>query len=119
MLLLVGAMALMFLLAPSTRYGYFIYPLALVIWLAAVVAGRRARGPGATSGPDAAPDTRAPAVGERPVQPVRPARPSTDFLHLPLNVYLLTDRWALCPVLGVYSGPRAAIKAGSTTGSRG
>jgi len=35
MLLLIGAMTLMFLLAPSTRYGYFIYPLTLVIWLLA------------------------------------------------------------------------------------
>jgi hypothetical protein len=111
MLLLVGAMALMFLLAPSTRYGYFIYPLALVIWLAAVLAGRRASGSGGTG----TPEQPAPAAGERPVQPVHRR---TNFLHLPLNVHLLTDRRGLCPVLGVYSGPRAAIKAGSTTGSR-
>lgn len=39
--LLAGAMTLMFVLAPSTRYGYFIYPLTLVIWLFAVEAGRR------------------------------------------------------------------------------
>lgn len=41
MLVLVGAMTLMFLLAPSTRYGYFIYPMTLLIWLLATVAGRR------------------------------------------------------------------------------
>lgn len=41
-LLLAGAMTLMFLLAPSTRFGYFIYPATLGIWLLAVVAGRRA-----------------------------------------------------------------------------
>lgn len=40
MLLLCAAMSLMFLLAPSTRFGYFIYPLTLVIWLAAVAAAR-------------------------------------------------------------------------------
>jgi hypothetical protein len=38
--LLAGAMTLMFLLAPSTRFGYFIYPAALAIWLVAVLAGR-------------------------------------------------------------------------------
>jgi hypothetical protein len=41
MSLLAGAMTLMFLLAPSTRYGYFIYPLTLVIWLLVAMAGRR------------------------------------------------------------------------------
>jgi hypothetical protein len=34
--LLAGAMTLMFLLAPSTRFGYFIYPATLAIWLFAV-----------------------------------------------------------------------------------
>jgi hypothetical protein len=33
-------MTLMFVLAPSTRFGYFIYPATLAIWLVAVVAGR-------------------------------------------------------------------------------
>ena len=42
-LLLAGAMTLMFVLAPSTRFGYFIYPATLAIWLLAVVAGRAAR----------------------------------------------------------------------------
>ena len=37
--LLAGAMTLMFLLAPSTRFGYFIYPATLAIWLIAVRAG--------------------------------------------------------------------------------
>ncbi len=38
--LLVWAMSLMFLLAPSTRFGYFIYPGTLALWLLAVLAGR-------------------------------------------------------------------------------
>jgi hypothetical protein len=42
--LLAGAMTLMFVLAPSTRFGYFIYPAALAIWLLAVRAGREADG---------------------------------------------------------------------------
>ena len=41
-LLLAGAMTLMFVLAPSTRFGYFIYPAGLAIWLVAVWAGRQA-----------------------------------------------------------------------------
>ncbi|HEX3513964.1 MAG TPA: glycosyltransferase 87 family protein [Trebonia sp.] len=39
--LLAGAMTLMFVLAPSTRFGYFIYPAGLAIWLLAVWVGRR------------------------------------------------------------------------------
>ena len=40
--LLAGAMTLMFVLAPSTRFGYFIYPAGLAIWLLAVWVGREA-----------------------------------------------------------------------------
>jgi len=39
--LLAGAMTLMFVLAPSTRVGYFIYPAGLAIWVLACWAGRR------------------------------------------------------------------------------
>ena len=41
-LLLAGAMTLMFVLAPSTRFGYFIYPGALAIRLLATWTGQRA-----------------------------------------------------------------------------
>jgi Glycosyltransferase family 87 len=41
-LLLAGAMTLMFILAPSTRFGYFIYPGTLVLWLIAVRSAPRA-----------------------------------------------------------------------------
>jgi hypothetical protein len=37
--LLAWAMSLMFLLAPSTRFGYFIYPGTLALWLLAITAG--------------------------------------------------------------------------------
>jgi hypothetical protein len=37
--LLVWSMSLMFLLAPSTRFGYFIYPGTLALWLLASTAG--------------------------------------------------------------------------------
>jgi hypothetical protein len=54
-LLLAGALTLMFLLAPSTRFGYLIYPETLAIWLLAVVAGRAALDEPVTPDPDAPP----------------------------------------------------------------
>jgi hypothetical protein len=39
---LVIALSAMFVLAPSTRFGYFIYPAALVLWLLVAQAGRKA-----------------------------------------------------------------------------
>jgi hypothetical protein len=54
-MLLAGAMTLMFALAPSTRFGYLIYPATLVIWLLAVVAGRAAPAEPVTPGLGALP----------------------------------------------------------------
>jgi hypothetical protein len=42
---LVIGLSAMFVLAPSTRFGYFIYPAALVLWLLVSQAGRRSAGP--------------------------------------------------------------------------
>jgi hypothetical protein len=39
---LVVALTLMFLIAPSTRFGYFIYPASLLIWVLVCRAGRAA-----------------------------------------------------------------------------
>ena len=49
---LVIGLTLMFLLAPATRFGYFIYPAALVIWLQVSLATRK---PPETSPDDAEP----------------------------------------------------------------
>jgi hypothetical protein len=38
---LVLGLSAMFVLAPSTRFGYFIYPAAMVLWLLASQAGRK------------------------------------------------------------------------------
>jgi hypothetical protein len=38
---LVLGLSAMFVLAPSTRFGYFIYPAAMVLWLLVSQAGRR------------------------------------------------------------------------------
>jgi len=54
-LLLAGAMTLMFVLAPSTRFGYFIYPATLVIWLLAAAAGRTEPDKPVTQDPGAPP----------------------------------------------------------------
>jgi hypothetical protein len=42
---LVIALSAMFVLAPSTRFGYFIYPAALVLWLLVSQAGRKTKSP--------------------------------------------------------------------------
>jgi hypothetical protein len=39
---LVLGLSAMFVLAPSTRFGYFIYPAAMVLWLVVAQAGRKA-----------------------------------------------------------------------------
>ena len=41
---LVLGLSAMFVLAPSTRFGYFIYPAAMVLWLLVAQAGRKAAG---------------------------------------------------------------------------
>jgi hypothetical protein len=64
--LLAGAMTLMFVLAPSTRFGYFIYPATLAIWLFAVRAGIKADG-------SATPDPDEPAASLSTSRPTIPA----------------------------------------------
>ena len=44
---LVIGLSAMFVLAPSTRFGYFIYPAALVLWLLVSLAGRKSAEPAA------------------------------------------------------------------------
>ena len=69
--LLIAAMTLMFALAPSTRFGYFIYPGTLAVWLLATVAGRRWQDVPVT--PDLDAQTAKPRTS-RPTSPVtRPA----------------------------------------------
>ena len=66
-MLLAGAMTLMFVLAPSTRFGYLIYPATLVLWLLAVVAGHAGPAEPVTPGPGA------PAASSRTRRPTSPA----------------------------------------------
>ncbi len=52
---LIIGLTLMFLLAPATRFGYFIYPAALLAWLeVSLLAGRRSEGTAGNSGGDRA-----------------------------------------------------------------
>jgi Glycosyltransferase family 87 len=64
---LVIGLSVLFILAPSTRFGYFIYPAALVLWLIVTMAGRRAE-----TGSSPAPP--APAVVAQGLTAI-PARP--------------------------------------------
>ena len=48
---LVIGLSAMFVLAPSTRFGYFIYPAAMVLWLLISQAGRKVPGPGPEPAP--------------------------------------------------------------------
>jgi hypothetical protein len=59
---LVIGLSLMFILAPSTRFGYFIYPIALVLWLIVTMAGRRV-----SAGQSPAPPPPAPPPPDRAV----------------------------------------------------
>ena len=59
---LVLGLSLMFVLAPSTRFGYFIYPAALVVWLLISRVGREGR-TGDSHAPPAPPDLAVAARG--------------------------------------------------------
>jgi hypothetical protein len=52
---LVIGLSAMFVLAPSTRFGYFIYPAALVLWLLVSIAGRKSAGQQGPEAPGAPP----------------------------------------------------------------
>jgi Glycosyltransferase family 87 len=49
---LIISLAVMFTLAPATRFGYFIYPAALLLWLQISVAGQRQHAAEAAPGGD-------------------------------------------------------------------
>jgi phosphatidylinositol alpha-1,6-mannosyltransferase len=64
---LVIGLTLMFLLAPATRFGYFIYPGALVIWLEVSLLAERQSGAGSAEPEGAEPAGRVMAgSGARP-----------------------------------------------------
>jgi glycosyl transferase family 87 len=69
--LLAGAMTLMFVLAPSTRFGYFIYPATLAIWLLAIRAGNEVRQRQEEEPP--MPDLDEPPPSSRTIPPTMPA----------------------------------------------
>lgn len=54
---LVLGLALMFTLAPATRFGYFLYPAGLLVWLLVASAGRRRAAPEPARPPPATADT--------------------------------------------------------------
>jgi hypothetical protein len=60
---LVIGLTAMFVLAPSTRFGYFIYPAALVLWLYVAKAGRAPVAPKPDQGPSPSPPPATAAAG--------------------------------------------------------
>ena len=59
---LVIGLTAMFVLAPSTRFGYFIYPAALVLWLLVAKAGRTPVAPEPDEGPSQGPSPGPPGI---------------------------------------------------------
>jgi hypothetical protein len=59
---LVIGLTAMFVLAPSTRFGYFIYPAALVLWLYVAKAGRTPVAPEPDEGPSPGPSPGPPGI---------------------------------------------------------
>jgi phosphatidylinositol alpha-1,6-mannosyltransferase len=56
-------LTLMFLLAPATRFGYFIYPASLLLWLEVSRLGLRQSASGSPpTGSDPPPGRAAPAI---------------------------------------------------------
>ncbi len=62
---LVLGLSAMFVLAPSTRFGYFIYPAAMVLWLLVSQAGRKAAVHPPDPDPDPDPEPARPRLGPR------------------------------------------------------
>jgi hypothetical protein len=60
---LVIGLTAMFVLAPSTRFGYFIYPAALVVWLYVAKAGRAPAAQDPDEGPSPGPQGIVAAAG--------------------------------------------------------
>ena len=74
---LIIGLTLMFLLAPATRFGYFIYPAALLAWLQVSLLAER-RGRSAATGPGAG------GPGDlRPADPVAAGRSMAGSGHQP------------------------------------
>jgi Glycosyltransferase family 87 len=63
---LVIGLSAMFVLAPSTRFGYFIYPAAMVVWLLVAKAGRKAAGVDGPGGQAEPPPGPAPGIVPAP-----------------------------------------------------
>jgi hypothetical protein len=59
---LVIGLTAMFVLAPSTRFGYFIYPAALVLWLYVAKVGRAPVAPEPDEGPSSGPSPGPPGI---------------------------------------------------------
>jgi len=86
------ALALMFLLAPATRFGYFAYPVALLGWSAMTGSDRAAKGPAGPAEP--AVGTAAAAPGDGPAAAAPPGPGRREMVRASVRHYLLPERAA-------------------------
>jgi hypothetical protein len=80
---LVLGLSAMFVLAPSTRFGYFIYPAAMILWLLVSQAGRRSVSSPDLEESEALPFPEDPEALTHPVDPdslTHPVRPEAFTL---------------------------------------
>jgi hypothetical protein len=86
------ALALMFLLAPATRFGYLAYPVALLGWSAMTGSDRAATGSAGRTGP--AVPARAPAPGDGRGAQAPPGPGRREMARASVRRYLLPERVA-------------------------
>jgi Glycosyltransferase family 87 len=85
------ALALMFLLAPATRFGYFAYPVALLGWSAMTGSDRAATGSAGPAGPAVG---AAPVPGDGRGAQAQPGPGRREMVRAGVRRYLLPERAA-------------------------
>lgn len=88
------ALALLFLLAPATRFGYFAYPVALLGWSAMTRSDRAAAGSGESAGPATPAVGAAPAPGDGRGAQAQPGPGRREMVRASVRRYLLPERTA-------------------------
>jgi hypothetical protein len=88
------ALALMFLLAPANRFGYFAYPVALLGWSAMTRSDRATAGSAGSAGPAAPAVGAAPVPGDGRGAQAQPGPGRREMVRASVRRYLLPERAA-------------------------
>ena len=91
------ALAVMFILAPATRFGYFSYPVALLGWLAMTSRSREPAGPGHPAAGTATAEPGAPVRAVNGVERVRQGSGRGEPLRRAMH-YLLPEPTAVARI---------------------